>query len=269
MNSCSSINLQGKPSNPQANFWSLDPQTRERVMVQAMFQNQAQIQALTTQGDEFKGRIKNLADQLKKEKASNEEAQSTINQLCKEKNLENYKRISEKISTCFPDKEDVWKYRVLSAILKINEAKRPEEIEKAICANRDVRCQLRKFLNAWGLSTNPLNCDTQRQYRTILLELAKLILRENPLISWEVLKSKLEKAGATLDKLALKEPDAIIVISKAAECLFRNIDISYSSLWASARNAWAEDKASMPDADVYEWENEWGVVCRSRATGDW
>ncbi len=257
MNDSLPIGSQGRQIVSQTDFFSLNPDSREQVMVQIMLQNQELIKKLEARGDKLESHVKNISDQLEKEKESNEKAHSTINQLCQEKNLEDYKKISEKINTCCPNKDNVWKHRVLSAILKINIATQPDEIEKAIQSNKDVRCQLRIFLKAYNPSNliyiYPTKDIITSKIRKILIKLAKLILRENPLISWELLKSKLEKAGITLDT----NSSEYLIISKSAEYLFDNIDILFDDLYQQAGKPPEPEPNS---EDYFVIEDEWGGV---------
>lgn len=243
-----SISLLNQHIVPQGDFWSLDPAVREIMMVQTILQNRELIQGLVNQGNALKGRIEKLSDQLEKAEESNENTQSTINQICKEKNLEDYKRISEKVDTCFPNKEDVWKQRILEAVLKDDVTARPEKINRAIQRNKNVRFKLREFLNPYG------SCS---ENKSVLLELSRLILRTEPLISWKSLKTKLEKADKTIK--AMPE-EGVLKISKAAKCLFKNIDIESELLYTRAK---APEHVLY--ADYYEArEDEWGNIYYQR-----
>jgi hypothetical protein len=96
-------------------------------------------------------------------------------------------------------KESVWKERVLSKLLEDNPSTRPDELNQLYLTNQNTRQQLRAYIKEYKINKIAIHYYKKPNRVKFLIHYAKLLLRDNPLYSWEELKPMLDSAKHKID----------------------------------------------------------------------
>jgi hypothetical protein len=145
-------------------------------------------------------------EETKKEPANNLEKkvcdlQNDVEESRVQTNRETLERLNAVFnSSLIPNKELVWKKRVLTELLQRNPAAPTAEIELVYSLNLDTRRQLRIYLDEYKKSLFS-------NIKSALIAYAKLHLKNNPLLAWDDLKLLLDRAKAKFDN----QPDSFLV----------------------------------------------------------